>query len=293
MTRRRRTVLKKTLSIAAAVALATVTLAAAPASATHTNGPLVTPTSYPGNFVSSTDNNQVCFDMSEGRFIAEQTGDLTGIKVDPPAPYSDSYISVTLSADGKFLSWSVSGGAEMLAVIVKGGPNFNVYDYTRGPYVGGATPPFSHDNGLQSPAQTSKGKTTVPQISHYNVCYKPPSGEGLNGCTPGYWRNHADRWLGASSSDDFDSTFGVDLFEPDITLGQAVSNPQVHGTLAFHAVAALLNSYGGVPNVDGTTVNYPYTTAQVLALVQAGDKDALAAANELGCPLSGTRAVRV
>jgi hypothetical protein len=70
-------------------------------------------------------------------------------------------------------------------------------------------------------------------------------------------------------------------------------------------VAGLLNSYGGVPNVgDGETVDYPYTTAEVLAMVKAaidsGDaaeieatKDALDEANNLGCPLEGTKAVPV
>jgi hypothetical protein len=63
-------------------------------------------------------------------------------------------------------------------------------------------------------------------------------------------------------------------------------------------VAALLNSYGGVPNADGTTVAYPYTTAEVIQMVQDAvendtpeeTKDLFADANELGCPLSGTKA---
>ncbi len=48
--------------------------------------------------------------------------------------------------------------------------------------------------------------------------------------------------------------------------------------LGRHAVAALLSAaHGGV--------GYPYTVAEVIALVQAGDADALEDANELGCPL--------
>jgi hypothetical protein len=128
------------------------------------------------------------------------------------------------------------------------------------------------------------------------VCYEVEG--GTQGCTPGYWRNHVDRWVGAAHTDDFDTTFGVDLFSPDITLGDALKFPQTYGVFAFHATAALLNSYGGVPNGDGTTVDYPYTTAEVISMVQyavANDtinatKDLFAAANELGCPLSGTRA---
>jgi hypothetical protein len=49
--------------------------------------------------------------------------------------------------------------------------------------------------------------------------------------------------------------------------------------LARHGVAALLSA-------AHPDVNYPYTVEQVIALVQAGDADALAAANELFCPLN-------
>jgi hypothetical protein len=94
----------------------------------------------------------------------------------------------------------------------------------------------------------------------------------------------------------------VDLFAPDITLGQAV---QLAGggvnALARHATAALLNAHGGVPNGDGTTVAYPLSPAQVIALVQdavangtvEAAKDTLAGMNEAGCPLSGTAARHV
>jgi hypothetical protein len=150
---------------------------------------------------------------------------------------------------------------------------------------------------------TTKGKTTsMPQISHYNLCYEPTPPAGDEGCTPGYWRNHADRWQGVTSSADFDATFGVDLFATNITLGTAIwANGGGNNALARHATAALLNSFGGVPNGDGEKVDYPYTTAQVIQMVQDAaangtieeTKDLFAAANELGCPLSGTRAVDV
>ena len=53
----------------------------------------------------------------------------------------------------------------------------------------------------------------------------PPPCEG--GCTPGYWKNwkkHGDEWLaaGVDPGADFDATFGVDYFDPDITLYEAV-----------------------------------------------------------------------
>jgi hypothetical protein len=104
---------------------------------------------------------------------------------------------------------------------------------------------------------------------------------------------------GVAPTDDFDWTFGVDLFDPDITLGQAIwASGGGNNALARHATAALLNAHGGVANADGTTVAYPYTVEQVIQMVQdavtidtiEATKDAFAAANELGCPLSGTSA---
>lgn len=109
-------------------------------------------------------------------------------------------------------------------------------------------------------------------------CPPPPSGEG---CTPGYWKNHLEDWpaTGYSPADDFDTTFGVDLFDPDITLEQAVNakGGKVN-RLARHGTAALLSA-------AHPSVIYPLTVAEVIAAVQAGDADTLEEFNELGCPL--------
>ncbi len=108
-------------------------------------------------------------------------------------------------------------------------------------------------------------------------CYKPPE----EGCTPGYWKNHLDAWdaTGYNPSDDFDTTFGVDLFDPDITLDDAIrAKGGKENRIARHGTAALLSA--AQPDVD-----YPDTEAGVIALVQAGDADTLEMYNELGCPL--------
>jgi hypothetical protein len=250
----------------------------------------VQPVEYPGNFVSDTDD-QVCYDMAQLGYIGEVTGEMRGFKIDPPVAYSDGSVSTAISSDGRYLSFATSDDVNLLAVIVKGGPSYNLYDYV----------PYSYDSDqlLHSPVSQKGNKTILPQISHYNVCYEVVGGG--EGCTPGYWRNHADRWVGVAPSDDFDATFGVDYFQPDVSLGTAISSPQTYGVFAFHAVAALLNSYGGVPNADGTAVSYPYSTSDVVSSVQdavangttESAKDVFAAANELGCPLGGTAAVRV
>nr|NIQ99725.1 hypothetical protein [Gemmatimonadales bacterium] len=68
-------------------------------------------------------------------------------------------------------------------------------------------------------------------------------------------------------------------FDPDITLGQAI-DAKGGGVkkIARHGTAALLSALH--PGVA-----YPFTADEVIAAVQAGDVDALAKANELGCPL--------
>lgn len=106
----------------------------------------------------------------------------------------------------------------------------------------------------------------------------PPGGEG---CTPGFWRNHLGAWVatGYAPGNDFDTVFGTAYFSPDITLGQAIiAKGGDLNRLARHGTAALLSA--AHPGVA-----YPYTVAEVIALVQAGDADALEMANELGCPL--------
>ena len=108
------------------------------------------------------------------------------------------------------------------------------------------------------------------------TCEPPPGGEG---CTPGYWRNHFEDWppTGYSPADIFDTVFGTAYFTPTYTLGQAIN--QGGGglnRLARHGTAALLSA--AHPDVD-----YPYTVAEVIFMVQAGMIDPLAAANELGC----------
>jgi hypothetical protein len=113
------------------------------------------------------------------------------------------------------------------------------------------------------------------------------------GCTPGFWKNHLELWTSLQNAD-FDTTFGVNYFNPDKTLLQAI---QLTGQpFAFHAVAAYLSSiYITSPNT------FTYTTSQVIQIVRDGVNSGdingaatlLAAANERGtCPLGGGAATR-
>ena len=84
------------------------------------------------------------------------------------------------------------------------------------------------------------------------------------GCTPGYWKQdqHFDSWNAPyDPADDFDATFGVDFFTPDISLLDALNLTGGNGglkQLARAAVAALLNAAEGF---------YPMTEAEVIAAV--------------------------
>ena len=122
------------------------------------------------------------------------------------------------------------------------------------------------------------------------ITFEPcPGGQG---CTPGYWKNHLWAWPSAyQPCDDFDATFGVDAFDPDITLNQAVwLGGGGVDALGRHAVAALLNA-------ASAGVDYGMSVEQVIAAVQQalapggdveGTKDLLESFNEQGCPLSGS-----
>lgn len=106
-----------------------------------------------------------------------------------------------------------------------------------------------------------------------------PCGQ-FGGCTPGYWRNHLEEWVptGLAPSDDFDNTFGVDLFDPDITLGEAIwARGGRENRVARHGTAALLSALH-------PEINYPLTSAEVIAIVQSGDIDTLVDFNEMGVP---------
>jgi hypothetical protein len=133
---------------------------------------------------------------------------------------------------------------------------------------------------------TSTGTVTTPTT--------PKADEG---CTPGFWKNHPEAWVGYSTSATLASVFGAGGLGSlgSTTLLDALSFKggstldEAKQILLRQAVAALLNAAS--PDVD-----YGMTTAEVISLVQgalaSGDreeilaaKDTLADLNEAGCPL--------
>ncbi|MEJ2538792.1 MAG: hypothetical protein P8188_02205 [Gemmatimonadota bacterium] len=124
-----------------------------------------------------------------------------------------------------------------------------------------------------------------------------PPPPGLEGCTPGGWRNNDgtkgpnDWWESTpyTTSTLFSDVFGETAGLPaDLTLKDALFYNSNEGGLALvkHATAAVLNA-------SSDAVDYPYTEAEVVEMFQAAwadleaddneTKDMFDAANNLGC----------
>lgn len=132
----------------------------------------------------------------------------------------------------------------------------------------------------------------ICMIFAFGLFFSGSASACTEGCTPGYWKqpHHMDSWNDTDylPGDDFDTIFGVDLFEPDVTLLEAL-NLRGGGLNAFarHAVAALLNA------------SSPFVDCQELSVVLEKVKEAKPSGpydyeryknlfegwNELGCPL--------
>lgn len=270
------------LGLIAAGGLAVTSLIAPAAHASNgVSGQGVRPSLGVGNFVAA-DDDQVCYEIAKLAGYTEQlSSEVRGFKIDPPANFLNEFVSVTLSADGKSLAWSITN-ARMLAVIVKGGPNYHLYDYL----TDGRS--LTSDTGLHSPLM----KRNVPQVSHYNVCYLPEP-QGGAGCTPGFWRNNtpANRPAWSTITSMFDITRGSIFYAPSTTYQQALdTGGGGFNALLRHAAAAHLNAMH-------PDVSYAYSPPQVRAMFDAAvadpsliesTKNAFEAENESGCPLSAT-----
>lgn len=121
------------------------------------------------------------------------------------------------------------------------------------------------------------------------------SGESceVSGCTPGYWKNHAETWepTGLDLDDDWCDVFDAEIDELCFSLIDALNHDEsilLIKTLGAHSVAALLNSLH-----PGS--NYPLSPQAIIDMVAdaalSGDKDQqedvkdlLADLNEMNCP---------
>jgi hypothetical protein len=278
-----------TLGLALLVMMSMVVYAVSPALSAPapqaTNYPSeqgITPQSFNGNFKAA-DDDQICYEIAKKAGYTEQLSqEVRGFKIDPPVNFANQYVDFKVSADLKELSWT-STGAEVLGVVVKGGDNYNLYDYKSTPQK------EMQDAKLHSPLKNGK----IPQISHYNVCYMPDVAVG-QGCTPGFWRNDTPANRPAWN---YLSTLTPPLTPTSQFLDSGseynaalTATGGGYNALLRHASAAYLDAS------MGSYVGYPYTTGEVQAIwdtaISTGDyepaKDKLQTANELGCPLSAT-----
>jgi hypothetical protein len=245
----------------------------------------VTPVFLAGNI--SGDATNVC---SVLQALYDPNGDpwLPGVKVDPPIAVGPVFGFTFTRPDPEHLNWTSTGNI-MKAVLVKGGPNQNVYLYD--------PPTVFADQNLTSPDHPSPGQT--PAISHYTFCYvEGTTTGGGDGCTIGYWKqNHADTWADAGYDPDdlVSSVFPAAITTANVKLIDALDLPGGPGAaggeriLIKQAVAAVLNA--AHPDVD-----YPLTVVQIVAAVNAaiasGDRAQMIALatlleslNSLGCPI--------
>jgi hypothetical protein len=122
---------------------------------THGSGthPRVEPVFYAGNIEGEA--AAVCMDSR----VNTAGGAWSGFKVNSDAGTTSNGITTTIT-DGKYLAWA-TGTKYVRAVVMKGGPNTNVYRY-----------PAVHpdDSLLQSPEHNG----SVPGLSHYVVCFTDP-----------------------------------------------------------------------------------------------------------------------
>jgi hypothetical protein len=124
-------------------------------SATYTSSGGVVARTYQGN--TNGEGGATCSALGFGS---------NGTKIDGAYSRTIAGYQITISADKQSLSFAPVAGTTptsvVLAVIVKGGTSFNVYDYSGSIRLS--------DGGLVSPANGGGG---TPQISHYVVCVGP------------------------------------------------------------------------------------------------------------------------
>ena len=150
---------------------------------------------------------------------------------------------------------------------------------------------------LDDDGTTTAGQATVfvnddmaRTVTFTNDFTPPPVGN--EGCTPGFWKNNADKKSASQwpvpTNTLFSTVFGANNDLPGTTTLLQALNLGGGGinALARHAAAAYLN-------VVSSGVDYAYTEAELIALVANAlstnnyetAKNLLAAANEAGCPI--------
>jgi hypothetical protein len=99
------------------------------------------------------------------------------VKIDPPTPGTYNLpnggtltISLRTGPCGEVLDWVASPGVEIYEMVVKGGPNANIYYYPT---------PIPYDNNLHTPV----GPSGYYGVSHIDFCYDLCAATGVQSCS--------------------------------------------------------------------------------------------------------------
>ena len=221
--------------------------------------------------------DRIWFDVNcNGLQDKDETGGPEGITVtltncDTQQEYTDE-----TDSDGNYL-FNVPAGTYITCIDIPDG-------YVASPEDVGSNDGIDSDINEEGCTACREYECGEPDLTRdIGLCEKKGEEDGGDGCTPGFWRNHLNHWNDTpySPDDSVNDTFGCNLVgDDDLTLGEVIDAPQTYGTLAFHAIAALLNSTH--PGVD-----FGLDSDEVKEAACDGDKDTLSDENEEGCPLSG------
>jgi hypothetical protein len=275
----------------------------------------ITPTTHDGNVPGET-VEQVCYNLSidgmediEGLLHtkADWKDGLWQHEVDGEwVEWTNDHLSFsTDGSPGKYLDFEANG--LVYAVIVNGGPRYNLYDYT--------PDGIASDGHLHSPVNPGGN---VPDISHVNFCYVPgDNGNGYEGCTIGYWMNHdgslipgqgperyrTDSWdhtpyaITTNLGEVFDGAalFGLehDTFREALEYPGGDELVDAARLLFKQAVAALLSA---TYDNDGVALNYEWSAGDIIdevnGVLASGDRQTMLdlagtfdEMNNAGCPL--------
>jgi hypothetical protein len=166
--------------------------------------------------------------------------------------------------------------------------------------------PFAGNlGGVQPPIDPSTNPVTVqvggnPSPTGAVVVFYNSVIPGMQGCTPGYWKNHTNNWVGYATGAAISSVFNTAVNAAYASLGSKTLlqglSLQGGSTLSGGAEILFRAAIAALLNASNPNVAYPLTTAQIIADVNAalatGDRAALIALattldgyNNLGCPI--------
>jgi hypothetical protein len=188
-----------------------------------------------------------------------------GYKVDPPSAgtytFPDGVNTVTVTTDGIYFGWTSTLGID--AVIVKGGPDANLYVYD---------PPTESfgDAGLHSPINPSNGQPYG--LSHIEFCYdyEVEVTKDAHTTFTRTWHWTIDKSVTPAVWDMFTGDSGASQYTVAVTkTGYTDSDWAVNGTITIHnpaPVAATIASVtdvvsGGIPATVNCGVSFPYSLA--------------------------------